>query len=170
MIPIILHLHELAALQAGQLSQIRRPVEPQPTRTEYDKDGGGQVRWPDGSSNWWDETMTPLAGFEDIGCPLGAPGDRLRVLEEWRTDRSGAWVPEIVFRDGRIAVPEFEQLDSFPRDWDSERWRPAETLPEWASRYHLDVVSVRVEQTDGEWWWVVGVKDVICGADESEEE
>lgn len=171
--------HELAALQAGRLSQIRRPVEDWPPeirlprqvradwpfsvstdpadpgvyRPKSNSLGALCVQTPDGK---W--LGVKPSEFEWV-CPYGAPGDVLRVLEEWAVNPvydalpahricKHGWEPgeRVAYRaDGEW--PEHDVL-----------WRPADTMPEWASRYFLDVTAVDAQKAGTEWTWVISVQ------------
>lgn len=96
-----------------------------------------------------------------IGCPYGAPGDRLWVREAWRfalgLDKyKPAEVGERAVDAGysRPWAPTQYEADCATRDHGLLRdfggaygkLRNARFMPRWASRITLDVVSVRVER------------------------
>ena len=139
---IILHSHELAALSDGRLSQVRRPVEPQPPcKIARDADGCyTPVGMPWGGADWC--------------CPFGAPSDRLRVLETWRPVME-AYYSFVEYPSGpplkNVNRDHFLGLDKAAlrfngarKDIRSEEWHSPESMPEWASRYFLEVEDVRV--------------------------
>ena len=69
--PIIMTAESVRAILAGQKSQTRRVVTPQPS---------AGVRWGTLGKGWEDGHGRPLRN------PYGAPGDRLWVREGWRAE------------------------------------------------------------------------------------
>jgi hypothetical protein len=96
-----------------------------------------------------------------IGCPYGAPGDRLWVKETWQTASSldkfspskiaehckqagysNPWAPILYAADGHKINASV--LPDFGGGWG--KTRVSIHMPRWASRITLDVVRVRVER------------------------
>lgn len=114
--------------------------------------------------------------------PLGSPGEVRWVRETWASDlkhhtvaykadgKCGAWAGD--GNGGRFFVHHGYVLEAPGYPWDLEtlntysikgygaKWRSASTMPRWASRLNIRVVSVSVERVDVEWWWVGTVEKV----------
>ena len=80
-------------------------------------------------------TISHTRTGEVIGCPYGAPGDRLWVRETWglHQQQFDHECHDVIYRadDQRPTV---------------DRWRPSIYMPRWASRIDLEVTGVRVER------------------------
>lgn len=94
--------------------------------------------------------MTNRRTGRSVGCPYGAPGDKLWVRETWDFR---PWAEADSPRNVRIAYGAGgDQRDAVaPDGWNptlygSARWRPSIHMPRWASRLTLDVTGVRVER------------------------
>ena len=113
---------------------------------------------------WWDGD-----GWEapTIVCPLGSPGEVRWCKETWNIF--------VLSSDGEVCTPlmtipkEDPRLDDDSRylyvvdykccgDTDEGPWRSASSMPRWASRLTVRVVSVSVERVEGGWWWVGDVE------------
>ena len=141
---------EFAGLNPQPLRELRRRLDPQP-----------ELR----SAGWyWAGTFFDWeafnAGNSTMRCPFGTAGDLLRVLEEWLADDEdgcfyraeefpGAWWKRV----GERCMPS-PCVGQIP----AGEWNPPETMPPWASRYVLKIISVGVELHDGEWSWVIEVR------------
>ena len=135
--PIIMTAESVRAILAGQKSQTRRVVTPQPS---------AGVRWGTLGKGWEDGHGRPLRN------PYGAPGDRLWVREGWRAEarelergrlshlidyRADTGTPTLTATDSPDA-PRFVQAGN--------PWRSPLFMPRWASRLTLEVTAVRVER------------------------
>jgi hypothetical protein len=100
------------------------------------------------------------AGNSTMRCPFAEPGRLLRVLEEWWTDDEsgchykadefpGTWWERVGLR-----CMESPGISPIPTD----EWKPPETMPPWASRYVLKIISVGVELDGLTWSWVIEVR------------
>lgn len=70
--------------------------------------------------------------------PPHAPGDRLWVQEEWYSTHINPVAQNRTFyRAG---------CDKLAEEMLSVEWQPADTMPEWASRYTLEVTAVTVKR------------------------
>lgn len=150
--PILFSGAMVRAILAGEKTQTRRVVKPQPARVV---EVGGAYFSDDHSS-------------ARIHCPYGQPGDRLWVRETWQTGM-GADGPQITYK----ATPDYFPIDawdgpdegigpSFNYDkcpgatWHTNlsdliagaegNWRPSIFMPRWASRITLEITGVRVER------------------------
>lgn len=155
--PILFSAPMVNAILAGNKTQTRRIVKPQPDIVA--NLGTLVARYtPD------DERLGRLG--QVIPCPYGQPGDWLWVRETWQyydwteegepcirfaADNATTWpepgteewsdrladVWEVLSRDNNF------NIDNRARD---RRWRPSIHMPRWASRITLEILSVRVER------------------------
>lgn len=143
--PILFSGPMVRAILAGQKTQTRRIIAPQP----YFRD-----RINLSAPGWcWESPAhlgPKLGGWPDPGefgrelaghCPYGQPNDRLWVRETWQT----------------YTTPEDRDLSQivYAADHDSRRpmgvedewsWRPSIFLPRWACRLTLEITEVRVQR------------------------
>nr|WP_314705938.1 hypothetical protein [uncultured Comamonas sp.] len=148
------------AILAGQKTQTRRVVTPQPALCTHDA-------WP---TNWVVEgcewhcavcgngnRLNPRAksGVSGINCPMGQPGDRIYVRETWNPDPpcDGTWAYTqwAGCREGQIeGVPkQFRTPEHcmYAASTDAELvWTPSVHMPKWAARIWLEITGVRVER------------------------
>ena len=124
--PILFSAPMVRAILAGQKTQTRRVVKPQP-------DPGCVGHF--GLGNPFVRTAE-----RNVGCPYGQPGDRLWVRETWREFIDSECVDGVRHELGRDVL--------YRADGDSSKfaWRPSIFMPRWASRINLEVVHVRVEK------------------------
>ena len=136
--PILFSGAMVRAILAGQKTQTRRMVKPQPRPTkrgwwEWGYALGKTQAASPRRSVWHAETWQREAGtapLEDF-CPYGQPGGRLWVRETWgKLDMGSACYRA----DDEAAVPA------------DGRWRPSIHMPRWASRLTLEVTEVRVQR------------------------
>ncbi|MBI3146347.1 MAG: hypothetical protein HYZ18_14065 [Pseudogulbenkiania sp.] len=134
--PILFSAPMVRAILAGQKTQTRRAVKPQPdhrtTRVSICRDqwmGNGPSGNGVGTAQWDPWRKSPFAA-----------GDRLWVRE--------TWAPVSMFGDAPLGK-------TFQSDWayrasgdfiGCHRWRPSIHMPRAASRILLEIVSVRVER------------------------
>lgn len=146
--PIIFSAPRVRAILAGQQTQTRRIVMPQPkSYLHHAKSGDAQVY------------STDANGFRSrnpIPCPYGQPGDRLWVRETWRlwggssfADNGEPLDPDILI--GSLASMREDFLRSRPLEYyadtgDEGPWRSPIHMPRWASRILLEITAVRVER------------------------
>lgn len=104
--------------------------------------------------------MNYTAGLieQEFGCPYGQPGDRLWVRETWASPerarvayRADGWCGArlddgVTIHHGYIIEVEGERGPSWGLAAFGGRWRPSIHMPRWASRFTLEVVTVRVER------------------------
>jgi hypothetical protein len=176
MTPLILTADEAALAAADKLTEIRRPVEPQPAhscRYEMNANGAKALHLATGDGR---PLFVPVRGDSAdyrLPCPWGAPGELLYVCEAWgvgcRPCPREGWRDGIEYqadealledeRDGLtlydVAVPDDVDLC----DYEGKGWQPAEAMPVWASRFAYRG-QTRVELAGGVWQWVLAVERV----------
>lgn len=167
--PIIFSGPMVRAMLAGQKTQTRRIVKPQPSTSHYLQPMWGTS--PDGvdfGDKWlWREVGPdyPDGNADDRRSPYGQPGDRLWVREGWRLEFSRRRETYFVRYAGNgRAMRDLENLTGEAsdqlcelcerEDWTDKavdgcsvgRWRPSIHMFRWASRLTLEVTGVRVER------------------------
>lgn len=147
--PINLHQWEVRAIRDRRLTQLRRPVKPQPVY--------GYVLHGD--------VLLPLDGD---GCAIAdkhrrvkipyRPGDVLWGRETWGwygRNRGEGVEGGLQYRAdcGRRSLDQLPEPDArwedFDAAWDRSEcntWRSSTTMPRWASRITLEVTGVRVQR------------------------
>lgn len=142
--PILFSAPMVRAILAGQKTQTRRIVKPQPDIAQAGPISGMgicAVRTPN------DQHLGRLGKV--IPCAYGQPGDCLWVRESF----SGPWCMEA--QDGCAAAPPSKWgrsspiwywADGNPDEGDWTKPRPSIHMPRWASRITLEIVSVRVQR------------------------
>ena len=116
------------AILAGNKTQTRRVVKPQPEQWTTPDGCGTSAIWPAVNHNGRVAAMR---------CPYGQPGDRLWVRESTAEDCIGSASFARYTADGftsRIAW------------WYSRKACPSIHMPRWASRILLEITAVRVER------------------------
>jgi len=126
--PILFSAPMVRAILAGQKTQTRRVVKPQPELA--------QLLTHSGWSAWFDGHGRPLRN------PYGQPGDRLWVREAWAQN----WNQ---LSDTRMDRSYVYRADGEGRAQDNGTdlpWRPSIHMPRAASRLSLEITGVRVER------------------------
>lgn len=126
---------ELAALLDSRLTQIRRPVEPQPRHAliKHEVDG-----------KWYEPNYRrePVIASGGIRGPLGEVGDEVWVKEKFALEHpAGCGNPKHVIY--------WASVEPLVRDCIALCWQAAPTMPRWASRINRRVTDVRVERLQG---------------------
>lgn len=142
--PILFSAPMVRAILAGEKTQTRRVVKPQPVELPDFNRGGLSYNVRGSIYRAWNPSVM------DPSCPCGQPGDRLWVRE------NGFERPERTLkqmREGADTWPKFaydadgwgEQDHADFKAWGFKR-RPSIHMPRWASRILLEVTGIRVEQ------------------------
>ena len=149
--PIIFSADMVNAILAGNKTQTRRVIKPQPNGTwARDENTGCHKMYPldenmDGIP-WWN-----IGGINGLPkCKYGTIGDKLWVRETWRTYASLDDISpcNIVTGDGI----KYEALGTnLPNDkgdylFGMGKCRPSIFMPRWASRILLEITDIRVER------------------------
>jgi len=155
--PIIFSAPMVRAILAGEKSQTRRIVKPQPEIT------GEHPQWRDEKLPLWRRRDQ----FERDCCPYGSVGDLLWVREAWRTGdqlgaHSGSKIQAMAeecgyYKHGGLnpCCPIYYEADGHHRAWGDNdeadfgvlgRYRHGRFMPRWASRITLEITGIRVER------------------------
>lgn len=170
MIPIVLTPSEILAYHAGTLTEIRRPVEPQPDPAVVRADIVGPWCHFEDEAGPPDERGNREGRMWTERCPLGAPGDALYGQEVWgvgcRPDPFDGCRDGVEYQADESCLDDGDDLTLYSVEppggedlcqWEGKGWQAAETMPEWASRIRLANRGVRVERSDV-WSWCVAVE------------
>ncbi len=124
---IVFTTEEVRGTLAGNKTQTRRPMKPQPVM-----DSSGMWSWKD--CQWMDGGLGfPASGILD--CAPHKPGDILWVRETW----NGDWCDHYIYKaDGGSAISAGYS--------EEPKWRPSIHMPREAARLFLRVKDVRVER------------------------
>ena len=138
---------------------LARPVKPQPTCKEFSLlDASGSIVGTQPDIGRWEYRHVRWMGKIDFltrQCPFGSPGHTLWLKEKWALEcpygpPEGCDSPDHVWPwHGEPA------RDSF-----TVPWRPAITMPRWASKRALHVLNVRVGRVQSITW----DEAVSCGS------
>lgn len=144
--PISLLEEEVRALHAGTLTQLlRRAVHVLPPKAAAVHAAL--------NPEWF--RLSAAGDHPGIArCSYGQAGDRLWVRETWAMEGT----------DGTSPLPLQYRADR--HDWlECSRWRSPVTMPRWASRTVLEILSTPEKREMGGWWfWVLNVHAVEGGA------
>lgn len=160
--PILFSAPMVQAIMAGTKTQTRRAVKPQP-----DAEHGGEPYWFIGGYRAWrirEVTDVLRSGsHNELSCPYGQPGDRLRVKEAawmWCERRPNGltktgrqkwkYVPMraagIWYAADHRTKPTIDIVSPDTGNQWGWRLKIGRFLPAWASRITLEVTGVRVER------------------------
>ncbi|WP_233671460.1 hypothetical protein [Luteimonas cellulosilyticus] len=109
---------------------------------------------------WW--ALAAGDGVDQVlPCPLGQPGDRLWVRENWLPgyshdpDHEGGPRVSVIYNadksERNVQAPSYELAEKWDREFSDDGdapppLRPSIHMPRWASRLVLEVTDVRVER------------------------
>lgn len=127
--PILFSAPMVRAILAGQKTQTRRIVKPQPL---------GDTAWK--NDDQWIVSGHGEAGDTGLHCPYGQPGDRLWVRETW------AYGIHALAAKSDADGPFVYAADQTTQGRLCDRWRPSIHMPRAASRITLEITGVRVER------------------------
>lgn len=139
--PILFSAAMVHEILAGQKTQTRRVVKPQPV-----PDGNGGASWECGSRRGWvgrEEYLRMALPNDRAPCPYGQPGVRLWVRETWQAELRWDWTAP---RDIPTGSPIYFEFGDEAVPACAGRKRPSIHMPRWASRLTLAVTEVRVER------------------------
>ncbi len=137
--PILFNGAMVRAILAGQKTQTRRAVKPQPFEASFlDAPGQYLPSFEEGRLR-----VATSKGAHLLTCPFGRPGDRLWVRETWAQPTTLDPGPSVYRADYPACVPDgFENVPPA----EEIRWRPSIHMPRWACRLVLEITDVRVER------------------------
>ncbi|HDL8133254.1 TPA: hypothetical protein PXQ50_000058 [Yersinia enterocolitica] len=145
---ILFNVEMAQAILSGRKTQTRRIIKVQPQVTEQRLRELGA--WQDGFNLSQQVNAAFQAGFIDVSCPLGKPGDQLWVRECFRVHSRATDVATLVYRASE-RHSWTEQTRRVPvsdcnRPVSPDKWTPSLHMPRWASRINLLITGVRVER------------------------
>lgn len=128
--PIIFNPRLIPGLLAGNVTETRRVVKPQPSGL-FDGFEGEAARFiePDGWRTY---------------RPRYQPGDRLWVKETWATQPGHDHIKPSAFAPGGVTI--YYRADGDLETWRVDRWRSPLFMPRWASRISLVVSGVDIRR------------------------
>lgn len=134
--PILFSAPMVRALLAGQKTQTRRVVTPQP----YLAISNGPLEFTNSPGTWaWGQD-----GEDSRRCPYGVPGDALLVKESWCVHRRYDHLPPSKLPSA--AWRTLHWMADGPKPATHGRTRPGRFLPNARVRTRLEVTGVRVER------------------------
>lgn len=165
-LPLILCGPDALAAHEGRMTEVRRPMRPQPSEDWQPASYGILQRYKNGSICEPDEKRDRWGACNEDGdegyfSPFGAPGDRLWVRETWWHE-VGCDYENAGFENGTL-ISKRGGVHRIPHWGPSNReiWkkRTPVSMPRWASRTTLEVLDVWAEP--GELWqWACKFKKV----------
>jgi len=156
--PILFNGAMVRAILAGQKTQTRRAIKPQPFEASF-LDAPGQHR-PSIDEDGRLRVATST-GVHLLTCPFGQPGDRLWVRETWmpgyyhEADHEDGPKVSVIHRadnaEATVAAPSYELAEQWEREFSEDGdeappWRPSIHMPHWACRLVLEITAIRVER------------------------
>ncbi len=149
--PILFSGEMVRAILAGNKTQTRRVVKPQPkslcvghcpaTKPCFTHDG--------------------LHCMPSEYCPYGRVGDRLWVRETWKVGLVGD-ATVLDFAAGGYDLLDYPVSFGAFEQYESKGWRPSIHMPRWASRITLEITGVRVERLQDITWADIRYEGVEC--------
>ena len=175
--PILFSGPMIRALLAGEKTQTRRVMSPQPVFAQVHSWRGKTLH--DGEARWWCWGRHVFGQVDCNGedfqaafrplCPYGVPGDSLWVRETWRAEEleDGSDGVRYAADDAFLTIqPTPEAAAAWAAADDNgrhgESWRPSIFMPRWASRLLLQVADIRVQRVQAiteQDAWAEGVGD-----------
>lgn len=146
--PILFNGPMVRAILAGQKTQTRRAIKPQPFEASF-LDAPGQH--PPSFDEDGRVRVATSTGVHLLTCPFGQPGDRLWVRESF-TDLRGTGIEHRPNIDGPIQRYAYsaDTLPGSPGDFARKdygiKWRPSIHMPREVCRLVLQIAAVRVER------------------------
>ena len=148
--------------ETGETTLIRE-VKPQPREVRQGFDLGVEGGWLWERRGYECYPSRAVDGITPIQCPF-TMGEQRWVRETWCA--IGYWKepPEanIKFLDGSYLFCRAPSLEAMYKlvGYSGTHWRPAITMPRWASRATVEVVESDVFQDGGVWYWRAKVRNI----------
>ena len=114
-------------------------------------------RWKNDPDEPGSAYLDDFGGRMRIFSTIGVTGDRRYVKETYGIDTDGSRQFVVYFDmtrgpdcSDKISHDEAVKRGTLVNGFD---WRPSTNMPEWASRYSVDIESTTLEQVGKEWQW-----------------
>lgn len=154
-LPLLFSAPMIQAILAGNKTQTRRIVKPQPF-----VDAHGNACWngrcfgQDFNGPLFKALVSPFpcSKTKRVICPYGKPGDQIWVKETWQA--AIGWdntKPREIARNSPIFFPA-DNTVTHADGWDEAepkqygKLRPSIFMPRWASRIQLEITGIRIER------------------------
>jgi hypothetical protein len=148
--PIIFSGPMVRAILAGQKTQTRRVIKPQPVRMNIEAVLSKRILDAyilPGKKVFWETDDTPNPALIEQFCPYGKRGDVLWVRESFRVDPAAdaeGHYPYTYLADNARDLLDYSEVEM-------GRIKPGKTypsihMPRWASRVTLRIADVRVQR------------------------
>ncbi len=140
--PILMNTEMVQATLAGNKTQTRRIISPQPTLL------GNDITWEittgHSGPGWYGHTTDyPDEGALHYKCPYGQPGDLLYVRETFGED----YTTSVQVRSQTVpTATTVYRADGHKMSDSGTGWKPSIHMPKRAARIWLKVTNVRVER------------------------
>jgi hypothetical protein len=143
-IPILFNAWSIRRILAGDKTQTRRVVKPQPPLiADWAPASPELVNCGFDNATGMGYASYEGGAFKRFRCPYGQPDDKLWVRETHHID----WYPsKIPDAHGNLGIVHYRaDTDIVSQSWDGH-WCPSIHMPRWASRITLENQGVRVER------------------------
>ena len=132
--------------ETGEATLIRE-VKPQPREVRQGFDMGVEGSWLWERCGYECYPSCAVDGITPIQCPF-TMGEQSWVRETWATN----WKEQTITRAEWDILYDMLSLPTSVSA-DTVDWKPAVTMPRWASRATVEVVESDVFQDGGVWYW-----------------
>lgn len=130
------------AIVDGRKTVTRRPLKTQPPDNFHHFGMIHNEVWF--SSLTREQTNLACAGnYFSLECPYGKVGNILSIKEPWKIHKMNGG-SGIYFEDGAFYI--HSEVSKLSNGKDSQKWRSANTLPKWASRFQVKIKGIDVER------------------------
>jgi hypothetical protein len=156
--PILIEKDMVRLIWDGCKRQKRLAVEPQPPEGAWPIRDILDCYYGEGWAFQYPKIVSPGITYNAIfqlphrgQCPYGKYGDRLWVQEAWRNSNPVAGWCNIEYEAGgsKMIRPTLDQYDAalkFKMHRSVlDKWTPANLMPQWASRFTLEITNIRIE-------------------------
>ena len=145
--PVIFSADMVNAILAGNKTQTRRVVKPQPIEVPVTLEGHSGVTLfrpkKDNAMQGVHESWLKQGRLHHWKCKYGKIGDKLWVRETWSYEPPDElWVKDI---DHLIYRADYNHPKELNHD-EYPTWKPSIHMPRWASRILLEITDIRVER------------------------
>lgn len=148
----LLKPHEARAIVEGRKTQMRTVIKPQPEWRERKglESAGWSYKWAKGEMSCWPEIEKFCKELvRTSACPWQI-GDRFYGKEAYVNghplDEFGLGLNEDVLKTWYKVDNKIDKWYCCDGDYGPVPWKPARTMPQWASRIHREIINIRVER------------------------